>query len=119
MQARIFKKGKGTCKDCRVFLKRKVKLQPLKEEISSFYDYYVSKCSELFITDVEYQKLISDNDLKVWHSREMAPPLDKDILKFWREKILMGFVKNVLLKDEYEDEQLVKTFRRVWIVANH
>ena len=48
----FFMKVKGTCEDCKKKKKRKVKRQPSKEEISSF----ISKCPELFITDVEYRK---------------------------------------------------------------
>ena len=43
------------------------------------------------ITD---QKLVSDN---VWHSNEMPPPLNKAILKFWKEEELMGLVKEFWL----------------------
>ena len=48
----------------------------------------------------------------------MPPPLYKDILKFWREEIIKGLVKDVLVIDEYEDGKLSKSFRRVWIVDN-
>ena len=63
-------------------------------------------------------KLVSDSNLKVWRSREMPPPLYKDIFKFWREEIIKGLVKDVLVIDEYEDGKLSKSFRRVWIVDN-
>ena len=63
----FFTTDKGTCKECRKLLERKDKRQPSKEEIPSCYDDYLS----VFITDVEYQKLVSDNDSKVWHSREI------------------------------------------------
>ena len=94
-------------------MKRKIELQLTTEDISSFYDYYVSKCAKLFITDDNYLKLVSDGNLKVWHLRKMPPPLDNDILKFWREEIVKGLVKDVLMIDEYEDRKLSKSFQRV------
>ena len=94
-------------------MKRKIERQLTTEDISSFYDYYVSKCAKLFITDDNYLKLVSDGNLKVWHLRKMPPPLDNDILKFWREEIVKGLVKDVLVIDEYEDRKLSKSFQRV------
>ena len=94
-------------------MKRKIERQLTTEDISSFYDYYVSKCAKLFITDDYYLKLVSDGNLKVWHLRKMPPPLDNDILKFWREEIVKGLVKDVLMIDEYEDRKLSKSFQRV------
>ena len=73
----------------------------------------MSKCAKLFITDDYYLKLVSDGNLKVWHLRKMPPPLDNDILKFWREEIVKGLVKDVLMIDEYEDRKLSKSFQRV------
>ena len=94
-------------------MKRKIERQLTTEDISSFYDYYVSKCAKLFITDDNYLKLVSDGNLKVWHLRKMPPPLDKDILKFWLEEIVKGLVKDDLIIDEYEDRKLSKSFQRV------
>ena len=96
----FFAKGKGGCKDCRAFSKRKIKRQPTTEEISSFYDYYVSKCTKLFTADDKYPKLVSDGNLKVWHSREVPPPLHRDIPEFWREEIVKGLVRDALVIDD-------------------
>ena len=65
--------------------------------------------------DTEYQILMSDKDLKVWHSKEMPPPLNKEILKFGKRRL----VKDVLAIDEYKDGKLSVTFQWVWIVADH
>ena len=77
------------------------------------------QCRKPFIADAEYQKLMSDKDLKVWNSKEMPPPLNEDILKFWEEGVLMELVKDVLPIDEYKDGKSSATFQWVWIVADH
>lgn len=81
-------------------MKRKIERQLTTEDISSFYDYYVSKCAKLFITDDNYLKLVSDGNLKVWHSREVPPPLHRDIPEFWREEIVKGLVRDALVIDD-------------------